>query len=634
AVHFEKEPEVLELLLAAGADPAFTDAKGKTAWDYLPHDLQGDDAYQGLKPQNMAASRPQSVDGCDFGSVEFFATATEETIKSCIAKGQSANSKNSRGETPLHNAVVLSQNPKVIKALLDAGAEINSRDRFGSTPLHAAADFSHEPKVIKVLLDAGADVNSRDRVNGSPLHNAIQFNQAPVVELLLAAGSDINDRYRYVGGTLLHMAVHFEKEPEVLELLLAAGVDPALTDDSGKRAWDYLPDDLKEADAYQKLKPQTATATQSPQKPQPVDGCDFTSKEFFTTASEKAVNSCLQQGQGIDVRNAERDTPVHMAARYSSDPKVTKALLAAGADANSRNFFGGTPLHAAAQQNKEPQVIEALLAAGADVNATDDVGITPLQWAIMGRAQPEVIEALLAAPGADADSRHDSLGASLLHTAAMFNQGPKVIEALLSKGADVNSRSDSGQTPLHWAATHNEHPETIEALINAGADLNSRSSLAIPFHRLAFEHSKFVDAEANDATAGRVDDQATALHFAAGFNENPQVIGMLVSMGADIESRSSSQATPLHWAAALCNAKPGIIKALLDAGADINSRAGNGWTALHFAAFNCTEPETIEILLTHGADGQIADQDGKTPGHYIRQNPQLQDSAVSQQLVP
>ncbi|MCY4324497.1 MAG: ankyrin repeat domain-containing protein, partial [Betaproteobacteria bacterium] len=195
-----------------------------------------------------------------------------------------------------------------------------------------------------------------------------------------------------------------------------------------------------------------------------------------------------------------------------------------------------------------------------------------------------------------------------------------------------NSSSDTAQTPLHWAARHNRNPEMIKALINAGARVDIRSSFSsTPFHRLVFELEGSSDKEV-DPEPGQVDGAANPLHFAAGFNENPQVIEMLVEMGADIESVSGNQATALHWAAALCNAKPGIIKALLDAGADINSRAGNGWTALHFAAFNCTEPETIEILLTHGANGQIADQDGNTPGHYIRQNPQLQDSAASRKL--
>jgi ankyrin repeat protein len=41
---------------------------------------------------------------------------------------------------------------------------------------------------------------------------------------------------------------------------------------------------------------------------------------------------------------------------------------------------------------------------------------------------------------------------------------------MLDAGADVNVRVDDGSTPLHTAATYNENPEVITVLLDAGVD--------------------------------------------------------------------------------------------------------------------------------------------------------------------
>lgn len=51
----------------------------------------------------------------------------------------------------------------------------------------------------------------------------------------------------------------------------------------------------------------------------------------------------------------------------------------------------------------------------------------------------------------------------------------KIIEILLKYGADVNSKSDSGDTPLHIAA-QDGHTKIVEILLKSGADVNSLDS--------------------------------------------------------------------------------------------------------------------------------------------------------------
>ena len=41
---------------------------------------------------------------------------------------------------------------------------------------------------------------------------------------------------------------------------------------------------------------------------------------------------------------------------------------------------------------------------------------------------------------------------------------------LLDAGADLNATTEGGHTSLHWAARYNENPEVIMVLLSADAD--------------------------------------------------------------------------------------------------------------------------------------------------------------------
>ena len=88
-------------------------------------------------------------------------------------------------------------------------------------------------------------------------------------------------------------------------------------------------------------------------------------------------------------------------------------------------------------------------------------------------ATPSQIKGLLT-KGADVNARSE-IGWTPLHRAAANNQNSEVIEVLLRAGADVNARDKNGRTPLHGAAEGNQNPEVIEVLVRAGADVNARS---------------------------------------------------------------------------------------------------------------------------------------------------------------
>ena len=78
--------------------------------------------------------------------------------------------------------------------------------------------------------------------------------------------------------------------------------------------------------------------------------------------------------------------------------------------------------------------------------------------------------------------------------------------------------------------------------------------------------------------------------MAANYNENPEVINVLVSAGAKLNAKDYDGATPLMLAAKENHIE--VVKALIAAGADIFAADKNCNTVLSYA-----KPEAKKIIL-------------------------------------
>ena len=173
--------------------------------------------------------------------VQFWETATVDTVSDCLNSGANVNARDIVGQTPLHNAARSNVNPEVLTVLLEAGADVNARDMLEQTPLHLVFGYlvsgNENPQVITTLLDAGADVNARDSGGGTPLHGAVWFKDRPeVLTVLLEAGANINSR-DIDGEMPLHVAAR-TPHIENITLLLEAGADGTAVDADGKTPFD------------------------------------------------------------------------------------------------------------------------------------------------------------------------------------------------------------------------------------------------------------------------------------------------------------------------------------------------------------------------------------------------------------
>ena len=148
--------------------------------------------------------------------------------------------------------------------------------------------------------------------------------------------------------------------------------------------------------------------------------------------------------------------------------------------------------------------------------------------------------------GQDVNARKKLNGKTPLHL-AVENSHASTVTLLLGRGADADSRANSGETPLHGAGD----AETVRALLAAGADAGARAKNSLaPLHTQAKE--------------GRI-----------------ECIEALLEAGVDIDVPGERGRTALHEAAMLGHVD--AVRFLLDRGADASARDAKGYTPLDVA---------------------------------------------------
>jgi ankyrin repeat protein len=188
---------------------------------------------------------------------------------------------------------------------------------------------------------------------------------------------------------------------------------------------------------------------------------------------------------------------------------------------------------------------------------------------------------------------------------ASRNQDQQQIRTLLKQPIDVNVRSEDGSTALLWAAHWNDL-ETARLLIRAGANANTANDLRMtPLSQACTNGSASIIELLLNAGASPNTPIATGERpiMTCARTGNAEAVRMLLAHGADVNGSEPTQnQTALMWAAA--EQHPKVLQMLIEAKANLQARTKSGFTALHFAA-RAGDLASTTILLDAGVDINI-----------------------------
>jgi ankyrin repeat protein len=290
-------------------------------------------------------------------------------------------------------------------------------------------------------------------------------------------------------------------------------------------------------------------------------GASFT-KEHAVTPEAKELFEAIRRGQLSAIRTI-----------LDRDPQLVRAV-----DEN-----GSTPLILAAYWASAAEVKE-LLARGADPNARNDNGVA----ALIPATDNLETGRLLVEAGANVNARTEA-GDSALMVAARRAGATPVAAYLLSKGADAGASTLDGNTALHRAAMSGDL-DMITLLLEQGANVNAQQK-----------------------------DGRTPLESAVFFGHGAAV-RYLLSKGA------KANGGDVGLSRAVVQGNVEIVKALLDAGVEVKNRGnqvfpGRGFEPiLVIACFSYNaDPQIVKMLLERGADPAAKSQRGRTPLELARE---------------
>ncbi|KAL6411649.1 Ankyrin-3 [Ilyonectria robusta] len=470
----------------------------------------------------------------------------------------------------------------ILRVLVKANVDLEQLDGDESTALLIASGSTHKTgpdslhvPAMRALLRSGADLNKVDRFGNSPLHRVFgSHRDLEAVQLLIEHGSDPN-QIGHRGRSALHscmidsgMKTGSPNTEAIVKYLLEHGADPNIPDEHGKTA--VRRGMSAGLEVFRMLLSRCENDAEKRR-------CWFGLSSYSVRGFTEYLDLLLAEGIDIDARRDDGCTLFLCCLGYDNQLEVLREY---GAKTGVVDICGNNALHLLCQQG------------------------------ICVRGQ---METMIAKDGLDPLSTNDNGDTLLHHVASWYHGAPKVVGFvgwLVSLGIPINAVNKQGFTALHVAEMRGlEKPSLFPNKPHYNrADSTHFTEVINPRKELNFEI--------------RDKNGLAPLHLAA--MRSAVEVATLVAAGATLGFLTEDSQNALHLS---CRARqPSVVGLVLDQPGrpDLNQVDCFGRTPLHYAC-SSGEPESVALLLKHGANVHAIDSKSRTPLHACAESRTEQD---------
>ncbi|KAK0513036.1 hypothetical protein JMJ35_005053 [Cladonia borealis] len=341
--------------------------------------------------------------------------------------------------------------------------------------------------------------------------------------------------------------------------------------------------------------------------PQAQKKLDCSLLEAIDKGDLNEVKTLISHGAQVNTHHSRHHSlnapPLHLAV-CKRDVSMTELLLEQGAD-YEHGWRGRPPIHQACK-DADFQITRLLLGAGASATSLDSQQEQPLH--------------------------------KLLSIRLPTFEASKLIELLVSRGANINARTRTNETPLHLSCK-NLNVDSIRAILVHGPNMDAQDRAGnTPFHslviawsawrrlggfesisRVLLQHGVNVDAQnrAGDTPLHILVKVKTRLtgHFEyIGYED---AIRLFLRFKANANAQDRLGNTPLHVLASVWNGYHNDIQLLLEHGVNVNAKNKVGDTPFHVLVTKMPIYEAIKPFLEHGVNVNAQNKVGDTPLHIL-----------------
>ena len=476
-----------------------------------------------------------------------------DLVSHILNKGADPDLGTDDGTTPLMYASIAGHT-EAIELLIKGKADINKKNTNGINALCEAmtscrteavellkskgANLNEALNILEKIRKKGSNINSKDYFGNSMLAKAAFEKDFLKAKYLIDHGAKANDftgrKTTILGAAVIYAGEMTTFSYELFKLLIDKGADPYYMNNSYAFA-----EMIKHSIIYGY---------------DPIKNLLINRPSSFNISN---MHSLLDDA----IENGKSDWAEQLiSAGINLDKKITRGY---------NNY--SEPLFFSTVRNNDHNMLERLINKGIDVNTRALKNYSP--W--------ELQEGHHSAKLCDSLYYHDgnvTIGVGGYRLCDMPGCGGnalffisdrtrnqltadadnvKMLEMLVKAGCEINGRNDFGYTPLSIISMWADQKLT-KAMIDHGADINAMSTDEL---------------------------KITPIFGACANESHPDVINVLLDMGADVNQTAQEKWTPLMFAVRAKNIRG--VELLIQRGARINATNSEGMTALDIAYLYC-----------------------------------------------